>query len=127
MKPFSFFLLFLTGLIWTNPTFAQQKILESALIQAESNGFSGVVLVAQDGKILLEKAIGFRTFENQTPLQTTDIFEMASISKQFTAMILMMCKEKKDAFLRRSGRKIPGHPLQRNHHPPFADSYQRLT
>lgn len=82
-------------LLWVSPLFAQQKILESALIQAESNGFSGVVLVAEDGKILLEKAIGLRSFENQTPLQTTDIFELASISKQFTAMIVMMCQEKK--------------------------------
>lgn len=95
MIRFSFFLLFLTGLIWTNPTFAQQKILESALLQAESNGFSGVVLVAQDGKVLLEKAIGYRSFENKTPLQLTDVFEMASVSKQFTAMIVMICKEKK--------------------------------
>lgn len=81
--------------LWISPLLAQQKILESALIQAESNGFSGVILVAEDGKILLEKAIGFRSFENQTPLKTTDIFEMASISKQFTAMIVMMCQEKK--------------------------------
>jgi CubicO group peptidase (beta-lactamase class C family) len=81
--------------LWISPLFAQQKILESALIQAERNGFSGVVLVAEDGKILLEKAIGFRSFENKTPLQTTDVFEMASISKQFTAMIVMMCQEKK--------------------------------
>jgi CubicO group peptidase (beta-lactamase class C family) len=95
MIRFSFFLLFLSGLIGINPTFAQQKILESALVQAESNGFSGVVLVAQDGKVLLEKAIGYRTFENKTPLQSTDVFEMASISKQFTAMIVMMCKEKR--------------------------------
>jgi len=95
MKLFSFFLLFLTGLIWINPTFAQQKILESALLQAESNGFAGVVLVAQDGKVLFEKAIGYRSFENNIPLQSSDVFELASLSKQFTAMIVMMCKEKK--------------------------------
>lgn len=72
----------------------QQKILQSAMIQAESNGFSGVVLVAEDGKKLFEKAIGLRSFENMIPLESTDIFEMASVSKQFTAMIVMMSKEK---------------------------------
>ncbi len=82
-------------LLWISPLFAQQKILESALLQAESNGFSGVVLVAEDGKVLLERAIGYRSFENKIPLQSMDIFEMASVSKQFTAMIVMMCKEKK--------------------------------
>jgi CubicO group peptidase (beta-lactamase class C family) len=87
--------LFVVLILWISPLFAQQKILESALLQAESNGFSGVVLVAEDGKILLEKAIGLRSFENKIPLQSSDVFELASLSKQFTAMIVMMCKEKK--------------------------------
>lgn len=87
--------LFVLLILLISPLFAQQKILESALLQAESNGFSGVVLVAEDGKILLEKAIGLRSFENKIPLQSTDVFELASLSKQFTAMIVMMCKEKK--------------------------------
>ena len=42
----------------------------------------------------MEKAIGKRSFETQTPLQKTDIFELASVSKQFTAIMVMMCKEK---------------------------------
>lgn len=87
--------LFVLLILWISPLFAQQKILEAALLQAESNGYSGVVLVAEDGKILIEKAIGYRSFENTIPLQSTDIFEMASVSKQFTAMVVMICKEKK--------------------------------
>lgn len=77
-----------------SPGFSQQKILESALIQAESNGFSGVILVAEDGKILMEKAIGKRSFEQNVLLFPSDIFELASVSKQFTSMVLMMCQEK---------------------------------
>ena len=64
------------------------------MIQAEYEGFSGVVLVAEDGKKIFERAIGLRSFEKMVPLQTTDIFEMASVSKQFTAMVILMCKEK---------------------------------
>lgn len=94
MQRFSIFLLFLTGQIWMTPTFAQQDILYHALNQAEQDGFSGVILVAQDGKILVDKAMGMRSFENQTPLYSGDIFELASVSKQFTAMMVMMCKEK---------------------------------
>lgn len=75
-------------------TFAQHDILHHALEQASQNGFSGVVLVAEDGKILAENAMGMRSFESQIPLQPTDIFELASVSKQFTAMMVMMCKEK---------------------------------
>ena len=57
-------------------------------------GFSGVVLIAENGKANYHKAFGYREFENQIPLQTPDIFELASLSKQFTAMIIMMLKEK---------------------------------
>src|SRR6185503_3474924 len=57
-------------------------------------GFSGVVLVAEDGKPVYYKVFGYREFEYQIPLQTSDIFELASVSKQFTAMIIMMLKEK---------------------------------
>ena len=75
-------------------TFAQQDILYHALGQASQNGFSGVILVAEDGNILADNAMGMRSFESQTPLTTSDIFELASVSKQFTAMMVMMCKEK---------------------------------
>ncbi|HJS55640.1 MAG TPA: serine hydrolase domain-containing protein [Chitinophagaceae bacterium] len=57
-------------------------------------GFSGVVMIAENGKPVYHKAFGYREFENQIPLQASDIFELASVSKQFTAMIIMMLKEK---------------------------------
>lgn len=55
--------------------------------------FSGVVLVASNGKPIYHKAFGYRNFESKVPLDTTDIFELASVSKQFTAMVIMMLKE----------------------------------
>jgi CubicO group peptidase (beta-lactamase class C family) len=55
--------------------------------------FSGVLLVADKGNVVYHKAFGFRNFELKIPLDTMDIFELASISKQFTAMIIMMLKE----------------------------------
>jgi len=73
-------------------SFAQQKQLDS-LFSAQKN-FSGVVLIAENGKPIYQKAFGYREFENTIPLQTSDIFELASVSKQFTAMIIMMLKEK---------------------------------
>lgn len=94
MKTTRLFVLLACGLLIAAPSFSQQKILESAISQAEENDFSGVVLVAEDGKVLLEKAIGNRSFEEKIPLETSDIFELASISKQFTAMVIMICKEK---------------------------------
>jgi len=56
--------------------------------------FSGVVLIAENGKVAYDKAFGYREFEPKIPLQASDIFELASVSKQFTSMIIMMLKEK---------------------------------
>ena len=84
--------IFLFLLIISNNIFSQQEKLDSLF--AAQKDFSGVVLIAERGKPVYQKAFGFREFENQVPLQTSDIFELASVSKQFTAMIIMMLKEK---------------------------------
>ena len=84
--------IFLFLLIITNNAFCQQEKLDSLF--AAQKDFSGVVLIAENGKPVYQKAFGYREFESKTPLQTTDIFELASVSKQFTAMIIMMLKEK---------------------------------
>ncbi|EAZ81963.1 serine hydrolase domain-containing protein [Algoriphagus machipongonensis] len=77
-----------------HPILGQERILKDALANAEKEDFSGVILVAQNGKVLFEKAIGMRSFEDQIPLKKHDVFEMASVSKQFTAMMIMLCQEK---------------------------------
>jgi len=56
--------------------------------------FSGVVLIAENGKAKFEKAYGYIEYKNHTPLKTNTIFELASVSKQFTAMTIMMLQEK---------------------------------
>jgi len=87
MKNIFLFLFFISGKL-----VAQQGKLDSLF--SLQKDFSGVVLIAKNGKPVYHKAFGYREFENQIPLQTTDIFELASVSKQFTAMIIMMLKEK---------------------------------
>ena len=56
--------------------------------------FSGVILFAEQGKPVFERSIGYRNFDTRIPIESTDIFELASVSKQFTAMTIMMLKEK---------------------------------
>lgn len=92
MKRFITIIIIVGALI--EPVWGQKPRLEKALQQAESNGFSGVILVAEKGEILFEKAVGMRSYENQIPLQSTDVFELASVSKQFTAMLIMLCAER---------------------------------
>ena len=71
---------------------AQEKQLNE--IFTSQKDFSGVLLIAKNGKPIYHNAIGYREFAHQSILQKTDIFELASVSKQFTAMIIMMLKEK---------------------------------
>ena len=87
MKNIFFILLIITGNV-----FSQQEKLDSLF--AAQKDFSGVILIADNGKSVYNKAFGYREFEKQIPLKTSDIFELASVSKQFTAMIIMMLKEK---------------------------------
>ena len=74
--------------------YGQSPTLQQAFDKAQAAGFSGVVLVAQDGKTVFHQATGMRRFETLEPLHKNDIFELASVSKQFTAMIIMMLKER---------------------------------
>ena len=87
-------LTFLTLLFFSPIVSAQISKVEKVFAEAESKGFSGVLLLAIDGKVVFEKATGHRSYEQNIPLQTTDVFEMASVSKQFTAMMIMKCAEK---------------------------------
>lgn len=77
---------------------AQSKLADSidSLIQLEvkTHQLSAVVLVADHGKTLYRKAVGYRSFADQIPLRTPDVFELASVSKQFTTMVIMMLQEK---------------------------------
>ncbi|MEQ9593469.1 MAG: serine hydrolase domain-containing protein [Cyclobacteriaceae bacterium] len=55
--------------------------------------FSGVVLLAEEGTPVFFAAFGARNFETTGAIQKNDIFELASVSKQFTAMTIMMLAE----------------------------------
>jgi len=55
--------------------------------------YSGVVLIGDKGKTSYHKAFGYLNFETKITLDTTSFFELASVSKQFTAMVMMMLKE----------------------------------
>ena len=70
--------IFLFLLIISNNTFSQQEKLDSFF--AAQKDFSGVVLIADNGKPVYQKAFGYREFADQIPLQTTDIFELQNNS-----------------------------------------------
>lgn len=55
--------------------------------------FNGVVLVGEKGKIKLRKAYGEADFRTHSPLTSSSPFNLASVSKQFFTMMIMMLKE----------------------------------
>src|SRR5579864_5585864 len=56
--------------------------------------FMGTVLVAQDGKILLDKGYGFANLEWDIPNTPTTKFRLGSITKQFTAASILLLEER---------------------------------
>ena len=72
----------------------EKNNFEQTFNNAVSQDFSGVILIASEGEIIFTGVNGKRDFENNIPLMQSDIFELASVSKQFTAMMIMMCEEK---------------------------------
>ena len=63
--------------------------LDRYLMQLETFGFSGSVLVAKDGQIVLHKGYGLADRERKRPYTPATIFDVASISKQFTAAAIL--------------------------------------
>lgn len=87
--------LFFLIVLSTTQLFAQKNLSQrlDSLFSAQEN-LSGVVLIAENGKPVYYDAFGKREYEKDIALRKTDIFELASLSKQFTAMIIMMLKER---------------------------------
>lgn len=92
-----FILLFLTIVLISRPC-SPQSILTNFddLISAyHRNGdFNGCILVAEKGKVIFEKAYGYTDYTTSHTLTTDYQFRLASVSKQFTAMAIMILKER---------------------------------
>ena len=80
-----------------------------ALVQkfdAAAGGFSGSVLVAKDGKIVIEKGYGCHDAEKKQPMRVDAMWDWASVSKQFTAAALLRLQDKKKVKLDDELRKF---------------------
>ncbi|HMP30390.1 MAG TPA: serine hydrolase domain-containing protein, partial [Saprospiraceae bacterium] len=80
-------------LIFTNVS-SQKTVIDSIFNIVDKEGFSGVILYAKDSKVKAYRSSGYKNYEKKIKIKKSDIFELASISKQFTALLIMMCKEK---------------------------------
>jgi CubicO group peptidase (beta-lactamase class C family) len=70
------------------------KFEEYISSEANAGRFSGTVLIAQDGKVLMRKAYGLANIENDVPNTVETRFRIGSLTKQFTAMAILMLQER---------------------------------
>lgn len=78
------------------PTVATKlgKQVDSLFTQLHKRrGFNGTVLVTKYDQIIYRGAFGYADFKTKDTLSTQTVFQLASVSKQFTAVAVMMLKE----------------------------------
>ena len=63
--------------------------LDSLIATTSPRTFNGVILITQKGETLYEKAYGYASIEDQTPISLKDNFRIQSNSKQITAVLTL--------------------------------------
>lgn len=59
----------------------------------EKGVFNGTILYAENGETVFKEAYGYKDFRNKDSLQVNSSFQLASVSKMFTAAAIMILKE----------------------------------
>ena len=71
------------------------KKLDSLMARINKrHDFHGSLLVAHKGKIIYNNHIGYADFRKKESISDSSIFQLASVSKQFTAAAIMLLKER---------------------------------
>jgi len=89
---------------------AFDKVLKE---QFPLNETGAIALISSHGKIIYKKAFGMANLELNVPMQTTNVFRIGSITKQFTAIAILQLMEQGKLNLQDVITKfIPNYPLQ---------------
>jgi CubicO group peptidase (beta-lactamase class C family) len=91
MKNILFFLLLPVALSAQNNT-----SLFDSYMKAQNNlyGFNGNVLVSKNGKVIYKKSFGYSDYNIKKELDDNSVFDCGSIAKEFTAMGILLLKDK---------------------------------
>ena len=76
-----------------DPAALAAKVDEYMQGQVKTNGFTGSILLAREGKPLVSKGYGYANAEWQIPNSPQTKFRVGSITKQFTSMTVMQLRE----------------------------------
>lgn len=101
------FLLFVTAL----QSQSQENVIKSFLDNLNMNDFSGTVLVAQDDSIIEARAYGLANIEHDIKNRIDTKFNIASITKMFTAVATLQLFEQRKLDLKAPiGNYLPNYP-----------------
>ena len=74
---------------------SKKECMEALAKEAGEKGlFNGAWLFANHGEIVSAGAVGWQDPENTVPLTTDSVFDLASVSKQFTAAAVMLLRRR---------------------------------
>jgi len=87
---------------------ASQKLDALVAAYAKNEKFNGAVLVAQKGTILLQKGYGYKNAATGAMNDGNSIFQIGSITKQFTSAVILRLQEQKKLSIRdKLGKYFP--------------------
>jgi CubicO group peptidase (beta-lactamase class C family) len=86
-----------TGAVMSEPAETKVDALFQEFSGADAPG--ATVMVIKSGKIVLAKAYGMADLEKKVPCETRSNFRLASVTKQFTAMSVLMLAERRKVSL----------------------------
>jgi len=72
----------------------QKKLQQFMTGQHDYFRFNGNAMVIKNGKVIYKQSLGYADYDTKSLLDDSSAFELASVSKQFTAMGIMICKER---------------------------------
>ncbi|WP_276090405.1 serine hydrolase domain-containing protein [Pedobacter sp. JY14-1] len=110
LKRFSILILASALLLTATPSVAQLPAKLDSIVQTYTGlgEFNGTVLVAQRGKILLNKGYGLADQDKASPNKPETIFGIASITKTFTStLVLKLAEQKKLAISDKINKYFP--------------------
>jgi CubicO group peptidase (beta-lactamase class C family) len=76
------------------PTTLSTQVDNYLTSQVAADQFSGSVLIARDGKVLLSNGYSMADWDDQTPNTAQTKFHIGSLTKEFTAMGIMILQER---------------------------------
>jgi CubicO group peptidase (beta-lactamase class C family) len=86
-------LLFLAVNAYPTPKLESKEIDRVVRSFAEKNLFNGNVLVTRKGKVIFQKSYGLANMELSVPNKADLKYRIGSVTKQFTAMLIMQLKQ----------------------------------